>query len=118
MAPPRAKTSAIKSLLDRIPEGIVTLDRQGTIEGANAQAAALFGRAQDGMAGHSLGEFLAPESERVAREYFERVASGAHGGNGDGNGIDVAAHAGENRLIPLALTLTADRTGALRRDVS
>ena len=116
-----SENHAIKSLLDRIPEGIVTLDRQGTIEGANAQAAALFGRAQDGMAGHSLGEFLAPESERVAREYFERVASGAHGGNGDGNGIDVAAHAGENRLIPLALTLTRigpERFAAMFHDIT
>ena len=71
------------------------------------------------MTGHSLGEFLAPESERVAREYFERVANGGHGNeNGDGNGIDVAARAGESPADPAGLDADADRTGALRRDVS
>jgi PAS domain-containing protein len=70
LAAAESENREIKSVLDRIPEGIATLDRHGLIEGANAQAAALFGQAHGDMAGHSLGEFLAPESERVAREYF------------------------------------------------
>jgi PAS domain S-box-containing protein len=113
-----SENRAIKSFLDRFPEGIVTLDRQGMIESANAQAAALLGQAHDDMAGHSLGEFLAPESERVAREYFERVANGA---NGDLSAIDVAARAGENRLIPLALTLMRigpERFAAMFHDIT
>ena len=122
LADAESENRAIKSFLDRLPQGIVTLDRQGTIEGANAQAAALFGQGQSDMAGHSLGEFLAPESERVAREYFERIANGAHGnGNGDGSAIDVAARAGENRLIPLALTLTRigpERFAAMFHDIT
>jgi PAS domain S-box-containing protein len=117
-----SENRAIKSFLDQLPQGVVTLDRQGIIEGANAQAAALFGQAQNDMTGHSLGEFLAPESERVAREYFERIANGAHGnGNSAGNAIDVAAHAGENRLIPLALTLTRigpERFAAMFHDIT
>jgi PAS domain S-box-containing protein len=118
LAAAESENRAIKSFLDRLPQGIVTLDRQGTIEAANAQAAALFGQGQNDMAGHSLGEFLAPESERVAREYFERIANGA---NGDGGAIDVAARAGENRLIPLALTLTRigpERFAAMFHDIT
>jgi PAS domain S-box-containing protein len=118
LAAAESENRALNSFLDRIPEGLVTLDRQGIIEGANAQAAALFGQDQSNMAGHSLGKFLAPESERVAREYFERIANGA---NGDGNGIDVAARAGENRLIPLALTLTRigpERFAAMFHDIT
>jgi len=122
LAAAESENRAIKSFLDRLPQGVVTLDRQGNIEGANAQAAALFGQGQNDMAGHSLGEFLAPESKRVAREYFERVANGAHGdGNSAGNAIDVAARAGENRLIPLALTLTRigpDRFAAMFHDIT
>ena len=118
LAAAESENRAIKSFLDRLPEGIVTLDAKGIIEGVNVQAAALFGQDQGGMAGHSLGGFLAPESERVAREYFERIAAGA---NGDGNGIDVAARAGENRLIPLALTLTRigpERFAAMFHDIT
>jgi PAS domain S-box-containing protein len=116
-----SENRAIKSFLDWLPDGIVTVDRQGTIETANAQAAALFGQTQSELAGHSLGEFLAPESERVAREYFERVANGGHAANGDGKAIDVAARAGENRLIPLALTLARigpDRFAAMFHDIT
>ncbi|HUC51370.1 MAG TPA: PAS domain-containing sensor histidine kinase [Xanthobacteraceae bacterium] len=109
---------ALKAILDKTPDGIVMLDPRGVIENANARAAALFGKAQDNMTGCSLGEFLAPESERVAREYFERIVSGS---DGDGGTIDVAARAGENRLIPLTLSLTrigSDRFAAMFHDIT
>jgi PAS domain S-box-containing protein len=118
LATAQSENRAISSILDRIPDGIITLDPQGVIEGANARAASLFGKAQDDMTGRSLGEFLAPESERVAREYFERVAAGT---NGESGATDVAARAGDNRLVPLALTLTrlsADRFAAMFHDIT
>jgi PAS domain S-box-containing protein len=118
LATAQSENRAVSSILDRISNGIITLDPHGVIEGANAHAAALFGRAQDDMTGRSLGEFLAPESERVAREYFERVAGGT---NGESSAIDVAARAGDNRLVPLALTLTrisADRFAAMFHDIT
>jgi PAS domain S-box-containing protein len=117
LAAAESQNRAIRSILDKIPEGIVTLDAHGVIDGANARAAALFGKAPDDMTGHSLGEFLAPESEHMAREYFERVASGAN----SGNSIDVAVHAGEGRLVPLALTLmrlNADHFAAMFHDIT
>jgi PAS domain S-box-containing protein len=112
------ESHALKSLLDKVSDGIVMLDAQGVIAGANARAAALFGKLQDEMTGHLFGEFLAPESERVAREYFERVASGA---DGEGTAIDIAARVGENRLVPLALSVTRigpDHFAAMFHDIA
>jgi PAS domain S-box-containing protein len=108
----------IKSVLDAITDGIVTLDRQGTIVTANARAAALFGRAADAMPGLSLGELLAAESERAARDYLSRVAIGT---TIPDKMLDVAARIGDNKLLPLAMTLTrigSDRFCAAFCDVT
>jgi PAS domain S-box-containing protein len=108
----------IKSVLDAVTDGIVTLDRQGTIVAANARAVALFGRAAEAMPGRSLGELLAPESERAARDYLDRVAAGTTILD---KALDVAARIGDERLMPLAVTLTrigSDRFCAVFRDVT
>jgi PAS domain S-box-containing protein len=108
----------IKAILDTLPDGIVTLDRQGLIASANARATALFDRPTGGLTGCSLSELLAPESARVAHEYLERIAGGS---NGNDNAIEVAARLGENRLMPLTLTLTrigSDRFAALLQDTT
>jgi PAS domain S-box-containing protein len=119
LAAVESENREIKSILDTLPDGVVTLDRQGVIASANARAAALFGRTADALAGCSLGELLAPESARVAREYLERAANG--GGNGNDNAIEVAARLSESRLMPLALTLAhigKDRFVALLHDTT
>jgi PAS domain S-box-containing protein len=118
LAAAQSENCAIRSILDKIPDGVITLDRNGIIAGANARAGALFDKAPSDMTGRSFGEFLAPESERVAREYLERAANGS---NGDGRAIDVAARAGETRLVPLALTLTRignDHFAAVFHDIT
>ena len=88
----------------------MTLDAEGSIVSANAHAAALFGKRQANFR-PSFGELLAPESERPAREYFERV--GARRQRTHDKAIDVAARAGDDRLIPLAIDAHAHRLGAL-----
>ena len=118
LAASESENCEIKSLLDLVGEGIVTLDRKGIIIGANAQAGALFGRAAEELRERSLCALLAPESERVASDYFERVAGGA---NTNDNPLEVAARASENRLVPLVLTfmrLGADRFAATFHDTT
>jgi PAS domain S-box-containing protein len=110
LAAAESENREIKAVLDTIPSGVIMLDTQGVITGANARAAALFGASSGGLAGRRLGEFLAPESERVARDYLERTVNG---GNGNDNAIDVAARVSENRLVPLELTLTRIGTGCI-----
>ncbi|MGB6444054.1 MAG: PAS domain-containing sensor histidine kinase, partial [Xanthobacteraceae bacterium] len=113
-----SESREIKSILDATPDGVITLDRQGVIATANARAAALFGGTADDLTGRSLGDLLAPESARVAREYLERTVDGA---NGNDNAIEVAARLSESRSMPLALTLTRigkDRFVALLHDTT
>ena len=118
LAAAESENREIKSILDTTPDGVITLDRQGMIATANARAAALFGGTADDLTGRLLGDLLAPESARVAREYLERTVDGA---NGNDNAIEVAARLSESRLMPLALTLTRigkDRFVALLHDTT
>jgi PAS domain S-box-containing protein len=108
----------LKSVLDAASDGIITLDAEGRIVAANARAAALFGKAAGELAGRALGEMLAPESERAARDYFERVARGTNVLN---NVLDIEARIGADRLLPLAMTLArigGDRFCAVFRDAT
>ncbi len=108
----------LKSILDAATDGVVTLDAEGRIVGANARARALFGAADPGFVGRSLADLLAPESGHAARDYFERIVRG----NGIlDNVLEVAARTSDERLVPLAMTLTrigGDRIGAVFRDIT
>jgi PAS domain S-box-containing protein len=108
----------LKSILDAATDGVVTLDAEGRIVGANARATALFGTADAGFAGRSLADLLAPESGHAARDYFARILRGT--GILD-NVLEVAARTSDERLVPLAMTLTrvgGDRIGAVFRDIT
>jgi PAS domain S-box-containing protein len=108
----------LKAILDAAIDGVVTLDAEGRVVGANARAVALFGTAAAELGRRSLGDLLAPESERAARDYLDRMVRGT--GAFD-SGLDVAARAGDERLVPLAMTLTRvgdDRICAIFRDIT
>ncbi len=108
----------LKAALDTATDGIITLDAAGHVVGANARAAALFGKPAAELAGRSFGDLLAPESEHAARDYFNRVMRGT--GSVD-NAIDVAARAAGERLVPLAMAfgrIGADRICAVLRDMT
>ncbi len=108
----------LKSVFDAATDGIVTLDIEGRIVGANARAADLFGKAAGQLAGLSFGDLLAAQSERAARDYFDRIVRATGAPN---NVLDVAAPAGEDRLVPLAMTLAPignDRICGVFRDVT
>jgi PAS domain S-box-containing protein len=108
----------LKSVLDIATDGVMTLDAAGRVAGANARAATLFGKSAAELTGRSFGDLLAPESEQAARDYFNRVLRGAGGAE---SAIDVAARAGGERLVPLAMALArigGDRVCAVLRDVT
>jgi PAS domain S-box-containing protein len=113
-----AEIRELKSVLDTATDGVMTLDAAGRIVGANARTAALFARPASELAGRPFDRLLAPESERAAREHFERIV---HGANAPAAVLDVAARVGDDRLVPLALTLTRignDRICATFRDIT
>jgi PAS domain S-box-containing protein len=99
----------LNAIVDAAVDGVITLDLDGRIVGANGRAAALFGKTGDELACRPFGDLLAPESEHAAREYFDRMVRGSGTLN---SVLDVAARTGDDRLVPLAMTLT--RTGAKR----
>jgi PAS domain S-box-containing protein len=108
----------LRSILDTATDGVITFDAAGQVVGANARAAALFGKPAAELAGRSFGDLLAPESEHAARDYFDRAMRGAGGVD---NAIDVAARAAGERLVPLAMALGrigADRVCAVLRDAT
>ena len=108
----------LKSILDAATDGVITLDGEGRIVGANARAAALFGKSADEMPGRPFGDLLAPESERAARDYFDRIARGTGTLH---NVLDVAARVGDDRLVALAMTLArvgTDHICAVFRDAT
>jgi PAS domain S-box-containing protein len=93
----------LKSMLDAANDGIVMLDGEGQIANANARAVSLFGKSADELNGRPLGELFAPDSERAVRDYFDRIQRGT---NVLDNVLDVDARAGEDRTVPLTMTLT------------
>ena len=106
----------LKSILDVATDGIIVLDRDGRVINSNASADALFGKAAGEFEGRSLTDILAPESERAARDYLDRIARGT---NMLHDAIEVEAPVREGRLIPLAMTLariSGDRFCAVFRD--
>ena len=118
LAAAETENRELEATLDAAADGVVTLDGEGRIVSANARAAALFGKPVDQFAGRVFGELFAPDSERAARDYFDRVARGSNVLN---NVLDVEARLGADRLAPLALTLSrigGDRFAALFRDAT
>jgi PAS domain S-box-containing protein len=106
----------LKAILDNAADGVVTLDAEGRIVAANAGATALFGKPE--LFGQALFELFAPEGERAAHDYFDRVA---HGTGVLSNVLDVEARVGADRILPLTMTLTrigGDRLSAVFRDAS
>jgi PAS domain S-box-containing protein len=117
MATVEMENQELKAIVDAATDGVITLDAEGRIVGANARAVALFGIAPTDFAGRVLGDLLAPESERAARDHLDRLMRGT--GTLD-NVIDVAAR-GDDHLLPLAMTLTSVGGGhicAVFRDIT
>jgi PAS domain S-box-containing protein len=108
----------LKSIIDGAADGVITFDSEGRIVGANARAASLFGRTAAALAGCSFGDLLAPESERAARDHLDRLV---HGTGPLNSTLEVAAHAGDGRLVPLAMTLArigGDRICGIFHDIA
>jgi PAS domain S-box-containing protein len=108
----------LKSILGVATDGVITLDAEGRILGADARAIALFGAGAGDLAGQEFGELFAPGVERAARDYFDRVR---RGNNVLDNVLEVEARAGGDRRPPLAMTLSrigTNRFCAVFRDAT
>ncbi len=116
-----AETDAreLESILDAATDGVVVLARDGKILAANRSAETLFGRSSSELDNRAFEELFAPDSERAARDYFDRFVSGASLLSG---GLDVTARVRDGRLLPLSLSIgrlsSGDKYCAVFRDIS
>jgi PAS domain S-box-containing protein len=117
-----AEIRELRSILDTATDGIVVVDREGLILTLNRPAEALFGYEYHEIARRPFTELFAPESERLARDYLDGLAT---------NGVASALNAGrevigrvrQGGLIPLFMTMGSIGDGmpkfcAVLRDIT
>jgi PAS domain S-box-containing protein len=91
------------AILDTATDGVVILDRDGTIESVNASAEALFGLEAHEMQGRPFGELLTPETRTMALDYLAGLKdSGVASLLNEGREVAASAGAGS---IPLFMTM-------------
>lgn len=94
----------LKAILDIAADGVLILDRDGTIVQANNRVSAIFGADAGALAGTSLFDLFAPDSARIARDCFDWLARpGAPKTLSEGRDVIGRRRAGE--LISLHMTM-------------
>jgi PAS domain S-box-containing protein len=104
LAAAREQARELKSILDTAADGIVVVDAEGRIVAANLSAEALFGYEGADFVSLRFAELFAPESQRIADEYFAGLnrASVASLFN---DGREVIGRVRQGGLVPLFMTM-------------
>ena len=114
-----AEIRELKSILDTATDGVMTLDARAASSPPMRGPRRCSPSRPASLPAARSTELFAPESERAAREYFDRVVRGA--ATRSTAVLDVAARVGDDRLMPLSMTLTRignDRICAVFRDIT
>ena len=61
----------LKSILDIAADGVLIIDRAGTVLQANARVGAIFGAEPSALAGTAFFDLFAPDSARIVRDCFD-----------------------------------------------
>jgi PAS domain S-box-containing protein len=94
----------LKSILDTATDGVVVLDRAGTVLSANRSAEALFGYEARELVGRAFAALFAPESERAAVDYLDGLTkNGVASVLNDGREVIGLVRGGG--LVPLFMTM-------------
>jgi PAS domain S-box-containing protein len=94
----------LRAILDTATDGVVLIDKAGTILSMNHPAEALFGFNAGDVQGEAITLLLAPESHRAAIDYLDGLASnGVASVLNDGR--EVIGRVREGGLIPLFMTM-------------
>ncbi len=111
----------LRAILDTATDGILVFDAGGRVLTANHGVQALFGYDADEFSNLSLGDLLAPESRRVALDYFEGVVRSSAKSIING-GREVIGQVRQGGLLPLFMTVGRlaenDRLCAVFRDIT
>ncbi|MEP2436167.1 MAG: ATP-binding protein [Roseibium sp.] len=98
------RISELDTILETATDGVLVLDRHGTITKVNRSSEALFGASRSDMEGAPLTDYLAPESHRAAADYLDGLSrNGVASILNDGR--EVLGRVSAGGLIPLFMTI-------------
>ncbi|WP_153770768.1 ATP-binding protein [Labrenzia sp. CE80] len=98
------RISELDTILETATDGVLVLDRHGSITKVNRSAEALFGASRSDMEGAPLTDYLAPESHRAAADYLDGLSrNGVASILNDGR--EVLGRVSAGGLIPLFMTI-------------
>jgi PAS domain S-box-containing protein len=103
-----ANAEDLGAILDTMTDGVVMFDAEGNLNSCNRSAEALFGYDGDELVQRHLAQLLAPESQRVVRDYLDGLKGKDIAGQPD-HGRDVLGRVREGGLIPLSMTMGRTR---------
>jgi PAS domain S-box-containing protein len=117
-----AEARELKSILDTATDGVIVVDRDGSVLALNRSAEALFGYEYPEMVRRPFTELFAPESEHAARDYLDGLTkNGVASVLNDGR--EVIGRVRQGGLIPLFMTMGrvgdgANKFCAVLRDIT
>ena len=100
-----AEARELKSILDTATDGVIVLDRDGRILASNRSAEALFGYESHDFAATNFADLFAPESQRVARDYLDRLTRDGVRGRAQRRARGRRAVCGKGGMVPLFMTM-------------
>jgi PAS domain S-box-containing protein len=100
----RRENHELKAILDTATDGVLVLDRDGRLLSANRSAQALFGYDAGDFLELSMGDLLAPESQRSVLQHLDRLAHGTGAGILDA-GYEAIGRVRQGGLVPLYITI-------------
>ncbi|WP_315918907.1 PAS domain S-box protein [Mesorhizobium sp. SP-1A] len=100
----KARVAEMRTIIDTATDGVVLIDRDGTIRSISRPAEALFGFDSDDVAGKPFASLFAIESQRAARDYLNGLSD--HGvASVLNDGREVIGREAQGRFIPLFMTI-------------
>ena len=113
--------ATLRTILETATDGIIILERDGTIRSFNAGAQAIFGYEAREAVGRPIGAFLNSESAKTVKDYLDAMADGSLAPIFN-DGREVTGIERHGREIPLFLTISAIEQGngycAVLRDIT
>ena len=98
------RLAEMRTIIDTATDGVVLIDRDGTIRSISRPAEALFGFDSDDVTGKPFYSLFAIESQRAARDYL--VGLSEHGvASVLNDGREVIGREAQGRFIPLFMTI-------------
>jgi PAS domain S-box-containing protein len=95
----------LKSILDVVSDGIITLNNDGEILSFSAGAEAIFGARSSEALGRPMTEFLAQDSRKIWRDYLKSL-SGPGLGAVFNDGREMNAKHAQGGVLPLFISLS------------